>query len=1189
VTTDNLIGRKLSHYRVARKIGEGGMGVVYQARDTRLERDVALKVLTTGALVGSDARHRFRREALALSTLNHPNIATVYDFDSGDVDLLVMELIHGETLAQKLRGGALPGVQSLAIATQIAEALEFAHERGVIHRDLKPGNVMVTAAGFVKVLDFGLARRGTARAAKKPGTEWSRVAALATSHAMGTPGYMSPEQIRGLSQDSRTDVFAFGCVLFECLAGRRAYEGRTAEEVIGAVLTGEPRWSALPDGVPPGLRNLLTRCLEKDPKRRLSRIGEARMELEAMLGTRRHVPLRSGRLRSRSPHNLPASGTSFLGRDAEVTECRGLLNRARLLTLTGAGGCGKTRLAMEVAAGLLAEYPDGVWFTDLAPIHEDARVHQAVATSAGVREEPQRPLIDVLADALREKRTLLILDNCDGRLGPCAQLASAILRSCPDVTLLATSREALRIPGEHLFLVPPLQVPARDGDATAAAIESVESVRLFAARAASAKPGFTIVDRDAPAVADICRRLDGIPLAIELAASRVAVLTPEEIRAKLHQRFRLLTTDRPGAPARHQTLRAAIEWSYDQLTQDERDLFAELSVFAGGLTLESAAAVCGGTRDEFLVLDLFTRLLDKSLLVAESAEDETPRYRYLETIREFALEKLADVPAADDLRRRHRDYFLALAEKAVPELTGPHQASWLARLDTDHENLLMALKTCAQLRDPVEGLRLTAALWRFWVARGHIGVGLDAVDAAVHAEGAGSPTLARAAALAGGGALAFHRNDWARGESYCDEALAIFTELHHAPGMAEASVARGNLALGQGDYAAARAHYDRGLEKYREAGNRRGMGVALSNSGRAAELQGDDAAASRLYEEGLALFREVGDLSSTALRLSSLGSLFLRLGDPDRARARLAECLQLVLDLKEMRAAHFALERSAALLERTGEPRESAVLCAAAEVASERAGSPLTPRERTERDALIGRLRDALGPSFEEAWLSGRALGPEPALARARESLEGAPASRYQDKDSTAALLEDVRGGDAAATARLVKRYLPILRRWAHGRLPHKARDMVDTDDLVQVALIRGLAKLEGFEQRRTGAFLAYMRQIVRNQIRDEIRKPGRDRIVDISEDLPDGGPSPLEEAIGRESVEAYQAALQTLPPKQRQAVVMRLEMGFSHREIAETLGRATEEGVRISIRRGLERLRQRLPEFRPDRAGDGG
>jgi RNA polymerase sigma factor (sigma-70 family) len=1172
VTIDSLIGRKLSHYRVVRKIGEGGMGVVYQARDPRLERDVALKILATGTLVGPDARKRFRREALALSTLNHPNIATVYDFDSGgDVDFLVMEMIHGGTLAERLRGGALPAVQALEIVTQIAEALEFAHAQGVIHRDLKPRNIMVTATGFVKVLDFGLARRRGARVPKERGEKESRgFAALLSSHAMGTPGYMSPEQVRGLSQDSRTDIFAFGCVLFECLAGMRAYEGKTAEDVISAVLTGDPRWSALPDGVPPRLRRLLERCLEKDQAKRLFQIGEARSELEAMLGTRRHIPLRFHRSRSPSPNNLPSSGTSFIGRDAEVAECRSLLGRTRLLTLTGAGGCGKTRLAVEIGASMLAEFPDGVWFTDLASIHEDARVFQAVAVASGVREDPERPLIDALVAAHREKKTLLILDNCDGHLRPCADLAHAILRSCPGVTLLATSREALRTSGEHLFLVPPLQ--------------AVESVRLFAARAASAKPGFAITDRDAPAVADICRRLDGIPLAIELAASRVAVLTPEEIRAKLDHRFRLLTTDRPEAPARHQTLRAAIEWSYDLLTPDERDLFAALSVFEGGCTLESAASVCGGTRDEFVVLDLFTRLLDKSLLVAETAEDETPRYRYLETIREYALEKLALAGTADDLRRRHRDYFLALAETAAPELTGPHQASWLARLDADHENLLMALRTGAQAPGAVEGLRLAAALWRFWVARGHIGVGLDAIHAALRADGAGSSSLARAVALTGGGALAFHRNDWAQGEAYCDEALAIFTVIEDAPGMAAALVARGNFALGQGDYATARSYYDRGLEKYREAGQRRGMGVALSNSGRAAELQGDDAAASRLYEEGLALFREVGDLSSTALRLSSLGYLFLRLGDPARARERLVECLQLVLELKEMRAAHFALERSAALLERSGYPREAAVLCAAAEVSSERAGSPLTPRERTERDALIGRLRAELGPSFEKAWLEGRALKGEQALERARTGLEerdvSEDAARWKDKESTANLLEDIRGGDAAATARLVKRYLPILRRWAHGRLPQKARDLADTDDLVQVALIRGLAKLQGFEQRRTGAFLAYMRQIVRNQIRDEIRKPGRERI-ELPEDLPDGGASPLEEAIGRESLECYQAALQTLSPKQREAVVMRLEMGFSYREIAETLGRGTEEGVRISVRRGLERLRQRLPEFR--------
>ncbi len=1174
------------------------MGVVYQARDPRLEREVALKILVPGTLRGPESRKRFRREALALSRLNYPSIATVYDFDTEqDVDFLVMELIQGATLREKLKRGPMPGVQALEVGAQIAGALEFAHSQGVIHRDLKPGNIMVTANGLVKVLDFGLARRGRTAAngapAREPKSRPRARLSPGSSRAMGTPGYMSPEQVRGLPQDQRTDTFAFGCVLFECLAGERAFEGENVEDRIVAVLTGEPKWAALPDGVPARVRSLLTHCLEKDVEKRLPQIQEARAELEAVLG-RRRISVRPGRART-SPHNLPSPGTSFIGREGEIAECLEILSRTRLLTLIGSGGCGKTRMSLRIAEEALAEYPDGVWFVDLAPLREDARVAQAVASAAGVREEADTPLLETLQRSLGEKRMLLVLDNCERHLIACAEIAHAVLRACPRVTVLATSREGLRISGEHSFVVPPLRVPSEDDAPTARSMAAIESVRLFSERAARAKPGFALTERHARAVAEICRRLDGIPLAIELAASRLTVLSPEEICARLDQRFRLLTSESPETPARHQTLRAAIEWSYEQLTPGEQALFAALSVFTGGWTFESAASVCGGGQDDFAVLDLFTHLVDKSLLVTETTDDGAPRYRYLETIREYALERLEDSGEGELTRERHLDHFLALAEEAAPKLTGPQQASWLARLDAEHENVLAALRHGERgAGSAAKALRLTAAIWRFWVARGLFQVGLQTLGRVLRLTGSRPPSVARAETLTGGGALAFHSNAWDTGRAYCEESLRIFSERENAMGMAEALVALGNLSLGQADYASARSFYDRAFAKYQEVGQRRGMGVALSNSGRAAELQGDHAAAALLYGEGLTLLREVGDLSSTALRLSSLGHLSLKLGNLAAAREQLMECAVLVGELKEKRAGHFALERSAALLERLDEPHEAAVLCAAAEALSERAGSALTPRERSERDGLSIRLREALGGAFEAASAEGRSLKFESALERAHLDLSRAvpsgkgmkrkarppEATVRPDLDSTATLLEGIRGGDANATARLVKRYLPILRRWAHGRLPGKARDLADTDDLVQVALMRGLGQVESFEQRHTGAFFAYMRQILRNQIRDEIRRPaGRMRFVQLSEDLRDEGASPLEEAIGKESLDRYEAALVTLPKKQREGIVMRLEMGFSYREIADALAIPSEDAARVSVRRALERLKGRLRE----------
>ena len=1192
-STEGLTGRRLSHFRVMRKVGEGGMGVVYQARDVHLQRDVALKVLAPGLIANPDSRKRFRREALASSRLHHPAIATVFEFNTGDgVDFLAMEFIQGVTLASRLEKGPIPRIQALEVGLQIAEALEFAHAHGVVHRDLKPGNVMVTANGRVKVLDFGIAR-ATARSATahapKRRTRPSIAHRPGDSEAMGTPGYMSPEQAMGKPQNHRTDIFSFGCVLFECLAGTFAFGDGAAEELIEAVLTKDPLWGALPAGLPRPVKDLLDACLRKDPKKRLADIHAARVALEEILGAgRRHA----GERRPARPiaPGLPWQGTTFIGRDAELAKCRRLLADARLLTLTGFGGSGKTRLALRLAEDLAPDYPDGVWFADLGPQKESSRVVQTVATAAGVREGPAGSLLETLVKAAAERAALLVLDNCEHQLAPCAELARALLDGGSRLTILATSREALPIPEGATFAVPPLATPRAEGTVSARSLASTESVRLFIERAARAKPGFDLTDENAPAVAEICRRLDGIPLAIELAASRMAVLSVEDIRSKLNQRFRLLGTESTDAPARHRTLHAAISWSYEQLTPEEQRLFRSLSVFQGGWTFDAAVAVGGGGQDEFTTLDQFTHLLEKSLFAVGASEDGATRYRYLETIEAFARQQAEAAGELESARERHLEYFLALVEEANPKLTGPEQGPWLARIETEHENVLAALAHCGESTERfAQGLRLTAGLRRFWVSRGHFAVGARAIETALGRDRSSTPTIARAETLVGGSAIAFHVNDWPKGSKYAEDAIELFTVLRDNLGLADALIARGNHALGQADYDGARSFYDRALSHFREAGQRRGMGVALTNAGRAAELQGDLAAAARLYDEGLANLRDVGDLSSTSLRLSSLGHLLLKLGDLEGARERLLECLTLILELREKRAGEFALERSAALLAAMDRPYEGAVICAAAEALSQTMGSPLTPRERNERDELISKLRDALGKEFEAAWGEGRALDFESSVESASGALGGkGSASRTttarktpptRRTASTVFLLQDIRAGNPEATARIVKRYLPILRTWAHGLLPSRARQYSDTDDLVQVALIRGLRQANTFEHRHTGSFLAYMKQILRNQLRDEIRRPGAKlEFVEPPDELQDSGGSPIDDLIEKESIEAYQAALATLSQTDRDGIIMRLEMGLSFREIAEVLGRPSEEAARVGVRRALERLRKQLP-----------
>ena len=450
-----------------------------------------------------------------------------------------------------------------------------------------------------------------------------------------------------------------------------------------------------------------------------------------------------------------------MGRERELGEAAALLGAHRLVTLTGPGGTGKTRLALQAAAEVLEAHPDGVWLVELAALADPALVPQAVAAAVGVREEPGRPLPATLTDALRPKRLLLVLDNCEHLLDACARLADALLRACPHVRVLATSREALGLAGETAWRVPSLTVPDVADTQHAPDVADVAryaAVRLFADRAAAVQPEFVLTDENAAAVAQICARLDGIPLAIELAAARVRVLPPRQLLERLDDRFRILTGGSRTALERHQTLRAAVDWSYDLLTEPERALFARLAVFAGGWTLEAAEQVGAGEGIESPeVLDLLTRLADQSLVVAQEQPDGTARYRLLESLRQYGRDKLAARAEAPAVRDRHLAHFLALAERADPGLYGPDAPAWIERLEVEHDNLRAALDwalgPAAGQGQAARGLRLAGALEYFWFLRVHRREGLARLQQALaHTDDA--PSAARAQALYSAGALA---------------------------------------------------------------------------------------------------------------------------------------------------------------------------------------------------------------------------------------------------------------------------------------------------------------------------------------------------------------------------------------------------------------------------------------------------
>ena len=701
--------------------------------------------------------------------------------------------------------------------------------------------------------------------------------------------------------------------------------------------------------------------------------GSDRARLVAFPAGDRHVS---------PPSNLPLQLSSFVGRQKELAEVRRLLENTRLLTLTGPGGCGKTRLALEVAQGLVEGFEDGVWLVELAPLADPTLVPQAVASTLSVREQPGRSLTETLSHPLRTRKLLLVLDNCEHLVEACASLAETLLRSCPELHVLATSREALGITGEVAWPVPSLSLPDLRRLPDIESLPHYESACLFVERAAAVKPTFALTERNAAAVAQVCYRLDGIPLAIELAAARTRVLSVEQIADRLDDCFRLLAAGGRTAMPRHKTLHATMDWSHELLDREERVLFRRLSVFAGDFTLGAAEAVCAGEgleRDQ--VLELLSQLIYKSLVTAQEGSGEA-RYRLLETVCQYASEKVSKSGEAGQVRERHAGYYLALAEEAEPELKGERQVAWLERFEQEHDNLRAAISWSLERSVLQEAARFGWALWLFWWIRGHFGEGRRSMEQALSVEGSGAtPASARAQALFVAGTMACGQGDHRAAETRLEESAALFRELGDGRGVAYALGSAAVVAITEERYEQAIVYSEEATDLFLEVGDKWGAAPMLGCSAVGWLNRGDPRRAKGLAERGLALCRETGDKHGTSIALGTLARVAQAERDHQRARDLFEEGLTVSAELGNEADIVHCLEGLASVAGAEGLIVRAAHLWGAAESLLEKIEAVYTyVPNRSLRQSQVAARSLIEEAAWEEAWAEGRAMSLEQAV-----------------------------------------------------------------------------------------------------------------------------------------------------------------------------------------------------------------
>jgi predicted ATPase len=733
--------------------------------------------------------------------------------------------------------------------------------------------------------------------------------------------------------------------------------------------------------------------------------GSPRRTTEEAPSADRRVPELPARL---TPATIPIPLSSLLGREREVAEVRRLLERYRLVTLTGPGGIGKTRLALEMASELTNTFADGVFFIPLASLNDDSLVVPTIARSLGLLEVPNRSPLDVLTGALRGKQVLLVLDNFEALVEAGPSIAD-LLAGCPQLSMLVTSRVVLSLMPERVYGVGPLAIPGRRAAIDLDQVREYAAVRLFVERAQAARADFALTAENVGAVGEISARLDGLPLAIELAAARVRLLSPEAMLKRLDRLLPLLSSNERDRPARHQTLRDTIAWSYDLLGKEEKALFRHLAVFVGGFTIEAALALCSASEErvEHQVtedgpprpgepegewgtggpLDRLESLVAKSLLRRED-EAEEPRLGMLETIREFGLEQLERHGELEAAGSRHARHFLSVAEEAEPRLEQSHSAVVLDRLDRENDNFRAAIGFLRGAGAAEAGLRLAAALQFYWVRTRRFAEGRELTVGLLSVEGPVTPAI-RARALNELGFLAELQFDWAAARSFAAEALAIGRARGDRQAVADALTNLAKISVLAGEYGAAKLVVDEGLQLNYALGNQQGVAAGLINLGRIAQSEGDFAAARRFIGEALAIWRAFGDEVGTESALGRLALVSLEEGRHVEARPPLAESLTICVAVGEKWGIGDRLEGFGWLAAAAGQPERALQLAGAASALSQAWGVVGGPERQAAVDRWLSAARQALDPDFAaRAWAAGRAMTLEQAVACALEDGE---------------------------------------------------------------------------------------------------------------------------------------------------------------------------------------------------------
>ncbi|MGY4099349.1 protein kinase domain-containing protein [Nocardia sp. R16R-3T] len=988
----------------AAEIGRGGFGAVYRCTQASLDRIVAVKVLT--ADLDEENQARFFREQRAAGRLTgHPNIVNVLQVGATDNGrpFIVMPYYPQGSLDQRIRhDGPLTLEEVLRLGVKMAGALDTAHHSGVLHRDVKPGNILFTDYGEPALTDFGIARIAGGFV-------------TATGSVTGTPAFTAPEVVSGKSPSRAADVYSLGATLFAALTGHAAFERRGGEQLVAQFvrITEEPVPDPREHGISDDVSTIIEQAMSDDPDSRPSamQLGEQlqasqlrrgflvdEMAVHTTYGAEHagmppgggksswkermlHEGYRSSPMPSGRTGRLPLELTSFVDRRTEQTEAKNKLSTSRLVTLTGIGGVGKTRLAVRVANNVQRDFPDGVTFVELGELQDESLLASVVASALDLQDRSARLLHEALVEFLAPRKQLLVLDNCEHMVIAVAQLAESLLRVCPELRILATSREPIGLSGESVLTILPLAVP--DPDRWPRGLASNDAIVLFADRAAAAVAGFEITEDNKVTIARICQRLDGLPLLIELATARLPVMSPEQILQRLSDRYGLLTRGSRNAPSRQQTLRMCIDWSYDLCTSVEQRVWAGLSVFAGSFELEAAQYVCGERLSAEDILEATASLVDKSILTREELQT-TVRFRMLETVRDYGLEKAEEAGEYLELRRRHRDWYERLVLSADADWISPRELAWITEFSQELPNLRQALEHCIA-DSPEIGIRIATALFPFWHSHGSFSEGRRWLDRFLACQMGQEAVADRAAALGLGVYMAGIQGDVDAMAGPMCEGRALVRQTTAPIPHAHIDLGEGLLALFRGNPSAARPYLERAEQVFAEW-RHINLLLTLTFLGLTYALLDNAEMSIKCYERGLAITEERGESYFRSYLLWVLAIVVWRRGEYARATRLLQQALQVSRSIADRLNAILSLQTLAWIAADQQDVERATVLTGAASQLGKSVGSPfvLFPDLLAYQDECERKSRQKMSEkSFAAARRKGAALSFEAAVAYA--------------------------------------------------------------------------------------------------------------------------------------------------------------------------------------------------------------